>query len=325
MLYLQSFILKTSKNGTSLHTYGYASTVWKDLLTSFDGTSITYDQIGNPLSWRDGTVFTWRAGRQLATLRKVGTGVDYSYSSDGTRLTKTVNGVKTSYTWDGSQLVSQTTTGGDTLYFTYHGNSRVAVEYKGNTYYYIYNLQGDVVGLVNSSGTSVVSYTYDAWGNPESTTGSMTSTLGTANPFRYRSYYFDTESGLYYLMSRYYDPVVGRFINSDAIMGVNSDMTTYNLFVYCGNNPVSRKDSTGYVWEHCGKQYEYDGSMADFHRAERGQAPLAYDKAVESCSCRQYLPEGGVTDGGITSSTSLGAEIRTDAITYVSPDDVVDL
>ena len=71
--------------------------------------------------------------------------------------TKTVNGVKTSYTWDGAQLVSQTTTGGDTLYFIYHGDSRVAVEYKGNTYYYIYNLQGDVVGLVNSSGTSVVS------------------------------------------------------------------------------------------------------------------------------------------------------------------------
>ena len=108
-------------------------------------------------------------------------------------------------------------------------------------------------------------------------------------------------------------------------MGVNPDMTTYNLFVYCGNNPVSRKDSTGYVWEHCGIQYDYDGSMADFHRAEHGQAPLAYDKAVASCSCRQYLPEGGVTGGGATSDSAFGIEIRTDAIAYVPPEDVVDL
>ena len=144
-------ITTRTKNGSPLHTYGYASTGWKDLLTSFDGTAITYDAIGNPNNWRDGMTFTWQAGRQLATLQKGTTGVSYTYGSDGTRLTKTVNGVKTSYTWDGAQLVSQTTTGGDTLYFTYHGNSRVAVEYKGNTYYYIYNLQGDVVGLVISS------------------------------------------------------------------------------------------------------------------------------------------------------------------------------
>ena len=172
-------------------------------------------------------------------------GVSYTYSSDGTRLTKTVNGVKTSYTWDGAQLVSQTTTGGDTLYFLYHGSSRVGLEYKGNTYYYIYNLQGDVVGLVNSSGTSVVSYTYDAWGNPESISGSMASTLGAANPFRYRGYYYDTESGLYYLMSRYYDPVVGRFLNRDGELNLNSNITLLNLFAYCVNNPIILSDPLG--------------------------------------------------------------------------------
>ena len=181
----------------------------------------------------------------LTALQKVTIGVSYTYGSDGTRLTKTVNGVKTSYTWDGAQLVSQTTTGGDTLYFIYHGNSRVAVEYKGNTYYYIYNLQGDVVGLVNSSGTSVVSYTYDAWGNPESISGSMASTLGAANPFRYRSYYFDTESGLYYLMSRYYDPVVGRFLNADGAIGTGAGASLYNLYTYCINSPVVLSDPNG--------------------------------------------------------------------------------
>ena len=181
----------------------------------------------------------------ICHLQIITTGVSYTYGSDGTRLTKTVNGVKTSYTWDGAQLVSQKTTGGDTLYFTYHGDSRVAVEYKGNTYYYIYNLQGDVVGLVNSNGTSVVSYTYDAWGNPESTTGSMASTLGVDNPFRYRSYYFDTESGLYYLMSRYYDPVVGRFLNADGLISTGQGSLGYNMFAYCNNNPTIYKDSSG--------------------------------------------------------------------------------
>ena len=190
--------------------------------------------------------FTWQAGRQLANLQKGSTGVSYTYNSDGTRLTKTVNGVQTSYTWDGSQLVSQTTTGGDTLYFTYHGSSRVSLEYKGNTYYYLYNLQGDVVGLVDSNGNSVVSYTYDAWGNPESTAGSMASTLGAANPFRYRGYYYDTESGLYLVGTRYYDPVVGRWINVDSIIsGIGESVSGYNLFAYCFKNPVNMIDETG--------------------------------------------------------------------------------
>ena len=100
---------------------------------------------------------------------------------------------------------------------------------------------------MNSSGTSVVSYTYDAWGNPESISGSMASTLGAANPFRYRSYYFDTESGLYYLMSRYYDPVVGRFLNADGILAANGDLLSFNLFTYCSNSPTNLADPAGDV------------------------------------------------------------------------------
>lgn len=69
------------------------------------------------------------------------------------------------------------------------------------------------------------------------------------NPFRYRGYYLDTETGLYYVNNRYYDPETGRFINADVVMGVNSDMTTYNLFAYCGNNPVNRYDDNGMYWE----------------------------------------------------------------------------
>ena len=104
-----------------------------------------------------------------------------------------------------------------------------------------------MTGLVNSSGTQVVAYTYDAWGNPLTTTGSMADTLGKLNPFRYRGYVYDTETRLYYVSSRYYDPEFGRFINADDIdyLGADGSSLSYNLFAYCLNNPVNRFDVNG--------------------------------------------------------------------------------
>ena len=107
------------------------------------------------------------------------------------------------------------------------------------------NLQGDVVAILNSSGQVVVQYTYDAWGNPLSTTGSLASTIGTLNPIRYRGYVYDTETGLYYLQSRYYDPELGRFINADAFVSTGQGLLGNNMFAYCGNNPVNYVDPSG--------------------------------------------------------------------------------
>ena len=325
LLARKEYAYTTGELGGVMNTvsYGYSGS-WKDLLTSYNGTAISYDTIGNPLTWRGGLSFTWQNGRQLSTAQKSGLSLSYTYNASGIRTEKTVNGVTTEYYLDGSSIVAEKT-GTDVIWYLYDGMGLAGFELNGTSYYYVYNGQGDVIGILDSSGNRVVTYTYDAWGSPLSVTGSRASTVGQKNPIRYRGYYYDTETGLYYLQSRYYDPVVGRFLNGDAIMGVNPGMTTYNLFVYCGNNPINRKDSTGYVWEHCGIQYDYDGSIADFRRAEHGQAPLAYDKAVASCSCRKYLPEGGVTGGGATSDTAFGSVIRTDAITYVAPEDVVDL
>ena len=171
----------------------------------------------------------------------------YIYSSDGTRIGKTVNGQSMSYLWDGGKLLSQTS-GSDTQVFLYHGDSRVAVEFMGQLYYYVYNLQGDVVELVDKIGTTMVTYKYDAWGKPESTTGPMATTLGVANPFRYRGYYYDTESGYYYLQSRYYDPEAGRFLNADAYLN-SGNMLGTNAYVYCYNNPVMYADYTGCIPE----------------------------------------------------------------------------
>ena len=122
-----------------------------------------------------------------------------------------------------------------------------SVKYNGTEYYYLRNGQNDIVGIIDRSGTTVVEYRYDAWGKLLSTTGSLASTLGKDNPIRYRGYYYDTETGLYYLQSRYYDPDTGRFINADDVdfIGVTGTIPSHNLFAYCENNPVNNSDPSG--------------------------------------------------------------------------------
>ena len=118
---------------------------------------------------------------------------------------------------------------------------------KNNFYYYIYNVQGDVIALADAStGKLAVTYTYDAWGKVLSVNDTTANSVGTQNPFRYRGYYYDTETSLYYLQSRYYDPDTGRFISSDGyISGASGTTKGYNLFVYCDNDPVNKSDDNG--------------------------------------------------------------------------------
>ena len=222
--------------------YGDAS--WSDLLTSIDGQSLTADEIGNLLS--DGTwTYTWQHGRQLAGMNKSGQTITYGYDSDGKRITKTVNGTTYNYHYLGDQLV-ELTWGSNKLHFTYDSTGPLSVNCNGTEYFYVRNAQGDVTGLVNASGTRVVTYTYDAWGNPLATTGSLATTLGEQNPLRYRGYVYDTETGLYYLQSRYYNPGWGRFINADNQVSAGSDLIGMNLFAYCENNPCNYADPTGH-------------------------------------------------------------------------------
>ena len=145
------------------------------------------------------------------------------------------------------------TVGTDTLHFTYDANGRpTTLTYNGTLYYYVTNLQGDVIAILNNQGETVVSYTYDAWGNILSCTGSMADTLGTYNPLRYRGYVYDIETGLYYVSSRYYDPEIGRFISpdtTDVLTATPMGLTDKNLFAYCDNNPVVRVDHSGQFWD----------------------------------------------------------------------------
>jgi RHS repeat-associated protein len=228
---------------TDTCTYGDAN--WTDLLTEFNGQSIVYDQIGNPTEYL-GWDMTWQAGRQLASASKPDTAVSYKYDDSGIRTSKTVNGVETRYTTIDGRITSQTT-GNDLLYFYYDSdNSLFGFDYNGNKYLYVKNLQGDIVGIVDNTGALVVEYAYDAWGKTISQTG----TLAEVNPFRYRGYYWDSETQLYYLQSRYYDSLTKRFINADdpalldQLMSADEVLGS-NLFAYCNNDPVNMSDSEG--------------------------------------------------------------------------------
>ena len=234
-------------NGEVQDTYGYTDAGWKDLLTSFNGQAITYDEIGNPLAYRDGYQFTWQYGRRLSSISHNGDSISYTYDPDGIRTSKTVNGTTTKYHVMNGTLLGQTK-GNDTIVFLYdEKGNKYGFDYNGTKYYYIFNVQGDVIGILNQSGSQIVSYQYDPWGKVLSVSGSEASTIGQINPIRYRGYYYDTETGFYYLQSRYYDPITRRFLNADGILGANQDLLSYNLFAYCSNNPINYCDPTGTI------------------------------------------------------------------------------
>lgn len=122
-----------------------------------------------------------------------------------------------------------------------------------DTYWFEKNLQGDVVAVYNQAGTKLISYTYNAWGSSSATYyNGGASTTAKYNPFRYRGYYLDSETGFYYLNSRYYDPAIGRFITADKLTTLkasSSSTTDKNLYAYCDNNPVTRTDDGGMFWD----------------------------------------------------------------------------
>ena len=242
----KEYAYTTDTLGSELSTvnYTYGDSAWGDLLTEYGGRTITHDEIGNPLS--DGVwTYTWEHGRELAAMSNGNTTWTNTYNADGLRTQRT-NGTTTySYVYNGSSL-SQTTVGSHILYFAYDvSGTPMSVTYNGTNYYYATNLQGDVTAILNTSGTAVVTYTYDAWGNILTTTGTMAETLGAVNPLRYRGYVYDTETQFYYLQSRYYDPEIGRFINADALVSTGQGILGNNMFAYCLNNPTNYADPTG--------------------------------------------------------------------------------
>jgi len=216
----------------------------------------TYDGIGNPIKYYNGKSysFTWTEGRRLAA---VGSSWKYMYDADGLRIKKQhASNLSTEY------LIADGVTIGErycnpngglirALRYIFDENGSVCGymsskdEENWTEYYFIRNLQGDVLKVIRESdGAIVAEYTYDSWGNILSQTGECAS----ENPFRYRGYYYDSETGFYYLGSRYYDAKLGRFINADGYASTGQGVIGLNMYVYCGNNPINRVDSTGQFW-----------------------------------------------------------------------------
>ena len=243
----ERFAYNDTTNPLETVTYTYGDANWRDKLTAVNGSTIRYDAIGNPLS--DGTwTYTWQNGRQLQKMQKSGVTAEFVYNADGLRVQKTVNGVVTDYVLHGKNVVHMKR-GNDELHFFYDAQNRPAVVvYNGVPYAYVKSLQGDIVAILDESGNTVVSYGYDAWGAPLWCTGELAETLGKVQPFRYRGYVFDEETGLYYLRSRYYNPGWGRFANADALIGAGK-LLSHNLFAYCSNCSVCYTDASGFEEE----------------------------------------------------------------------------
>ena len=186
------------------------------------------------LSWHD-----------LGLLGSAGS-TTYTYDTSGKRLSKTVNGVTTNFYYAGDLLVGQKK-GNEVIEFMFDSKGDYfGLEYNGTPYYYIKNLQGDVIAICNNVGNTVVTYEYDAWGRLMSYTDITGFSLVTKNPIRYRGYYLDHETGFYYLKSRYYSAEICRFLSPDVLID-NRGVNTQNLFAYCANNPIKFVDASGTI------------------------------------------------------------------------------
>lgn len=245
----------TSKTVNDLVTsFTYANFGWKDLLVAVDGVELTYDEIGNVLTFGDRT-FTWNSGRNLASITDGSNTYSYKYDENGIRTSKTVNGVTTNYNTRKGVILSQSD-GTNTFYFQYdNSGTPFGFILNGIQYFYLKNQMGDVIAITESNGNAICEYFYDEWGNllniyiaDENNTAQVTA--ANANPLRYRGYYYDTETGYYYLLSRYYDPSICRFINADIseIAQMAKEVAVgINLFAYCNNDPINFVDFFG-LW-----------------------------------------------------------------------------
>ena len=236
------------------------------MLTNFNGKTITYDEIGNPVQYL-GDTLTWTEGRRLASLSRPYPGqpenqtiYTYEYNAAGQRTSKTKTysysgeSITTEFIYEGDLLVGQKTSDGkgDMTFLHDDTGAYIGLIYEGAEYYYMKNVQGDIIGIVDSAGLILAIYAYTPWGQLltiDRVTGSSysdgDSSIGSINPIRYRGYYYDNETRLYYLNSRYYDPYVGRFLNADGYVSTGQGVIGFNMFAYCLDNPVNNVDFNG--------------------------------------------------------------------------------
>ncbi len=215
------------------YTYDYEG----DKLKAYNNETFAYNALGNPTMYR-GKAVSWLYGKLLANYN----GVNFAYNGAGQRVSKG----SITYTYDSDGKLIKQSNGLD---FFYDTTGIAGLVKDGEYFFYRKDAQGNVIAIINGDDGLIARYEYDAWGNNVVTDkdgNPVTSGIGVLNPFRYRSYYYDTETELYYLQTRYYDPELGRFISQDSIeYAAPETINGLNLYAYCGNNPVMNIDPTG--------------------------------------------------------------------------------
>jgi len=246
-------------NILSTDTFTYSANGWRDLQTRINGQTITHDAIGNPIRYRSSgpglpqIEFEWQNGRQLRQIRNACRGrglgtVTMEYDYLGRRTRKINNQWESRFFWDGDRLIGEQRLG--EMIWYYHDDQGVSgMRWRGNDYHFRRNMFGDVLAIYNSRGELMGTYEYDAWGN-HTNDWDIPGSVMRWNPWRWRGYFWDEETGFYYLGSRFYDPETGRFLNADepTMLFLTSTMGNggANLFAYALNNPVMNYDPTGY-------------------------------------------------------------------------------
>lgn len=222
--------------------YMYQSEICTDRITQFNGVEISYDEIGNPLEYFGGKKFEW-SGRQLEKIRTSQGTTEYLYDNNGIRVQKNIDGKIVNYYYEGEDIILETSNE-NVIWYIYDDSTNIlGFTCNEKNYYYVKNANKDVIAIIDEIGNYICGYYYDAWGNLLGVDGDKN--IAKLNPIRYRSYYYDEESGFYYLKSRYYDPEIRRFISMDDICDVAYEMVDPNLYAYCCNDPVNLYDPEG--------------------------------------------------------------------------------
>lgn len=218
-------------------------------LTQYGKNGMSYDKLGNPTMYH-GYLAKWEKGNQLVSYYNS----DYAYDGFGRRIKKN----NTVYLYDSCNRLIKSSDG---MEYFYDHTGVMGFKYNKKLYFYQKDIQNNVIAIINDSGKLEYRYVYDAWGGHlvYDANGNQVATstrkgwrpqppteIYDLNPFRYRSYFFDYETGLYYLKSRYYDPETGRFMNMDGVQNsVPTVINGMNLFAYCINNPIMYVDNLG--------------------------------------------------------------------------------